>query len=330
MATAEDFDIGARSFLQANDVFLRDNQNVRRGLRIDVLEGEGVFVFVDFLGGNFSADNAAEQALAHAGNILALKKRVHFGSRWIMKKLLLLVGLLVMALPVLAASSKTVSYPSGDETVQGVLFTPEGKGPFPGLIAIHEWWGLNDWVKEEASNLADQGYLVLAIDLYRGKVATTPEVAHEIMRGVPEDRAARDLHAAFVFLESQPNIEKKRIGSIGWCMGGGYALDMALQEPRLKTAVINYGHLATDPAALKKINAAILGIFGGQDRGITSDDVRKFELALKDDGKKVEIHIYDDAGHAFENPNNTAGYRVNDAADAWQRTLKFLQINLKK
>jgi carboxymethylenebutenolidase len=155
-----------------------------------------------------------------------------------------------------------------------VFFTPAGKGPFPALIVIHERWGLNDWVKEQASKLADQGYAALAVDLYRGKVATTPDMAHEIMRGVPDDRAKRDLHAAFEFLASQPNVKKDRIGSIGWCMGGGYSLDVALQEPTLAAAVINYGHLATDTDALKKINAPILGLFGAQDRGIPPADVK--------------------------------------------------------
>ena len=121
---------------------------------------------------------------------------------------------------------------------------------------IHEWWGLNDWVKEQAQKLSEQGYVTLAVDLYRGKVATTPEEAHEIMRGVPEDRAKRDLHAAFEFLASQPNVKKDRIGAIGWCMGGGYALDVALQEPTLAADVINYGHLATDPESMKKIHRA--------------------------------------------------------------------------
>jgi carboxymethylenebutenolidase len=203
-----------------------------------------------------------------------------------------------------AADGKSVSYKSGDETVQALLYAPAGKGPFPGLIVIHEYWGLNDWVKEQASKLADQGYEALAIDLYRGKVATTPDLAHELMRGVPDDRAKRDLHAAFEFLQSQPNLKKNRIGAIGWCMGGGYALDVALEEPALAAAVINYGHLATDADSIKKINAPILGLFGGQDQGITPDDVHKFEAAMKQQGKKIEIKIYDDAGHAFENPNN--------------------------
>jgi len=248
-----------------------------------------------------------------------------------MKRILALVfAVLIASAFALAADGKSVSYRSGDETVQGILYTPAGHGPFPAIIVIHEWWGLNDWVKDQASKLADQGYVALAIDLYRGKVATTPDMAHEIMRGVPEDRAKRDLHAAFEFLASQSNVKKDRIGSIGWCMGGGYSLDVALQEPALAADVINYGHLATDPEALKKINAPILGLFGAQDHGITPDDVHKFEAALKQLGKKIDVTIYSDAGHAFENENNKDGYRAADAADAWKRTTDFLAINLKR
>ncbi len=158
-----------------------------------------------------------------------------------------------------AADGKPVTYQSGTETVNALLYTPPGKGPFPALVVIHEWWGLNDWVKEQASKLADQGYVALAIDLYRGKVATTPDEAHEIMRGVPDDRASRDLLAATTYLRSQKNVDPARVGSIGWCMGGGYAFNLAVNDPKLKAAVINYGHLASDDATLKKINAACWG-----------------------------------------------------------------------
>jgi carboxymethylenebutenolidase len=247
-----------------------------------------------------------------------------------MKTILLATIVSLYAISSFAATSKPVSYKSGDDTVQGILYAPEGKSPFPALVVIHEFWGLNHWVKEQAAKLADEGYVTLAIDLYRGKVATTSDEAHEIMRGVPEDRAARDLHAAVEFLKSQSSVKKNRIGSIGWCMGGGYSLNVALREPTLVAAVINYGHLADDPASLKKINAAVLGIFGGQDRGIPVDDVRKFEQTLKQQGKKIEIVIYPDAGHAFENPNNKTGYRADDAADAWKHTTSFLASTLKQ
>jgi carboxymethylenebutenolidase len=246
-----------------------------------------------------------------------------------MKHAVLCLLLLLLSISAVAATSKTVSYKSGDEAVQGVLYTPEGKGPFPGIIVIHEWWGLNDWVKDQATKLSDLGYVTLAIDLYRGRVATTPDVAHEIMRGLPEDRAKRDLHAAFDYLASEPNVKKDRIGAIGWCMGGGFALDVALQEPTLRAVVINYGHLATDTDSLKAINASVLGLFGGQDRGITPDDVHKFEKSMNDLGKPVDITIYSDAGHGFENPVNKDGYRPDDTADAWKRTVKFFAATLK-
>jgi carboxymethylenebutenolidase len=248
----------------------------------------------------------------------------------LVKNILLILCALASAATSLAADGKPVSYKSGEETVQAVLYTPAGKGPFPAIVVIHEWWGLNDWVKEQASKLADQGYEALAIDLYRGKVATTPDMAHEIMRGVPEDRAKRDLHASVEFLKSQPSVKKDRIGAIGWCMGGGYSLDVALQESDLAADVINYGHLATDADALKKINAPILGLFGAQDHGITPDDVHKFEQTLKQMGKQIDVKIYDDAGHGFENPNNKDGYRAADAADAARRTADFLAATLKK
>jgi carboxymethylenebutenolidase len=247
-----------------------------------------------------------------------------------MRAALILTLTAMLAIASFAAEGKQVSYRSGDETVNAMIYMPSGKGPFPALVAVHEWWGLNDWVKAQASNLADQGYVTLAVDLYRGKVASDPGEAHELMRGVPEDRAKRDLAAAFDYLKARKDVDAKHIGAIGWCMGGGYALDTALLEPTLGAAVINYGHLATDPAELKKINAATLGIFGGQDRGIPVEDVRKFEQQMKKLGKKIDIVIYPDAGHAFENPNNKDGYRPADATSAWETTVKFLDTHLKK
>ena len=247
----------------------------------------------------------------------------------IVKAFLLSILICLFAVAAVAAEPRDVTYQSGDETVHALLYMPAGEGPFPALVVIHEWWGLNDWVKQQASDYADKGYVTLAIDLYRGKVATTADEAHQIMRGVPEDRAQRDLLAATAFLRSLNTVNAKRVGVIGWCMGGGYALDLALADPKLKVAVINYGHLATDKSSLRKIHASILGIFGGQDQGISVADIRKFETELQAMNKKIEIHIYPDAGHAFENPNNEKGYRADDAANAQKVTAEFLQKNLK-
>lgn len=251
-----------------------------------------------------------------------------------MKRMILLAVFVLLAELCFAATSKDVSYKSGDETVKGILYTPSSNGPHPAIIVIHEWWGLNDWVKEQSSKLADQGYVTLAIDLYRGKVATTPNEAHEFMGGVPQDRAARDLQAAFDYLQSLSNVKKERIGAIGWCMGGGYSLELALHQPKLAADVVNYGvadyaSLAKDTATIKNINAPILGIYGEQDRGIPADEVKAFAEQVDKAGKKMDVTIYPDAGHAFENPNNKDGYRAKDTADAWNKIVSFFASTLK-
>lgn len=247
-----------------------------------------------------------------------------------MKTFVLIAFVFALAGNALSATGKPVTYKSGDEIVTGMLYEPSGKGLHPAIVVIHEWWGLNDWVKEQASKLADQGYVTLAVDLYRGKVATNGDEAHELMRGVPEDRATRDLLAASNYLRSLKNVNAEKVGAIGWCMGGGYALDIAVNDPKLAAAVINYGHLATEPETLKKINAPILGLFGGKDRGIPVESVQTFAAELKKLGKKVDVTVYPEAGHAFENPNNKGGYRADDAASAWDRTVKFFAQYLKK
>ncbi len=245
-----------------------------------------------------------------------------------MKFLLTTAVVALLTLSAFAIEPTEVSYPSGDETVHAFLYKPSADGPFPALVVIHEWWGLNDWVKQQADHYAQQGYVTLAIDLYRGKVATTPDEAHQIMRGVPDDRAQRDLLAATAYLRSRPDVNPKRVGAIGWCMGGGYALNLAVADPKLRVAVINYGHLATDDSTLRKIHAAVLGIFGGQDKGISTTDVRKFETQLTALNKKVDIHIFPDAGHGFENPSNE-NYRKEDTEKAEKMTADFLAKNLK-
>jgi carboxymethylenebutenolidase len=133
---------------------------------------------------------------------------------------LLCVGLLLF--PVLGVAgpvkTETVSFPSGSETATGYLAVPDSPGRHPGLVIIQEWWGLNDWVKEQARKFAEQGFVALAPDLYRGKVATDPDTAHELSRGMPQDRAVRDLQGAFDFLSARPDVNATKIGSAGWCM----------------------------------------------------------------------------------------------------------------
>ena len=245
-----------------------------------------------------------------------------------MKKILLLSMLVVWIQTVFAATPKDVSFKSSGDTVNAVAYLPDGKGPFPAVIVIHEWWGLNDWVKEQANKLADQGYLALAVDFYRGKVATTRDQAHELSRTSPS-RVVRDAQAAFAYLQSRPDVKKDKIGAIGWCWGGGYSLQLAIEEPTLAADVINYSDVSASAEELKKINAPILGLFGAHDQGITPDDVKKFGEQLNKLGKKGDITIYPDAGHGFQNPVNGAGYEPEDTADAWSKILMFFARHLK-
>lgn len=225
-------------------------------------------------------------------------------------------------------AQRPVTFPSSDGTARGLLYLPSGAGPHPGLIVIQEWWGVNDWIKQQAARYASNGYVALAVDLYRGKVADDPETAHELMRGLPQDQGVRDLTSAISYLESRKDVKHNRIGAVGWCMGGGYAMQLAIAAPSLKAVAINYGALATDRSQLAKIQAPILGNFGGLDQGIPPEAVHAFEATMKSLGKPVDAKIYPDAGHAFENPNNKGGFRAADAADALGRVDRFFADQL--
>jgi carboxymethylenebutenolidase len=228
-----------------------------------------------------------------------------------------------------AIGPQSVSFASGTERVRGVLYRPQGAGSFPAIVIIHEWWGLNDWVKQQAQMFAEHGYVALAVDLYRGQVATDPEMAHELMRALPQDRGVAYLRSGVAYLKTLKYVQPSRIGAVGWCMGGSFAMQLAIAEPSLRAVAINYGAPDTDPAQLKKIHAAILGNFGAQDRGITPKDVADFAAAMKAIGHPVDVKQYADAGHAFQNPNNKTGYRPEDTADADSRMFAFFARYLK-
>lgn len=227
-----------------------------------------------------------------------------------------------------AQAQQEVSFASGDGTAHALLYLPQGNGSHPALVVIHEWWGLNDWIKQEASGYAAQGYVALAVDLYHGKIADNPETAHELMRGLPQDQGVRDLTAAVKYLEGRKDVKRGRIGAVGWCMGGGFALQLAIAAPDLKAVAVNYGALATEKSDLAKIHAAVLGNFGGKDQGIPPEAVHAFESTMKGLGKPVDAKVYPDAGHAFENPNNKRGYRPEDALDAMGRMERFFRQQL--
>lgn len=228
-----------------------------------------------------------------------------------------------------AVKTEVVHFKSGPETVTGYLALPGTPGEHPALVVIQEWWGLNAWVKEQARDFAEQGYVALAPDLYHGKIATTPAEARKLMQSTPRERAIRDLTATYDFLARMPNVNKDKIGSIGWCMGGGYSLQLAIHEPRLAACVVNYGELPTNPASIEKIHAPVLGNFGSDDPVIPPSAVHAFEKAMKAAGKKFDARIFKGASHAFENPNNKGRYRPEATREARSRTLAFFDKTLK-
>jgi carboxymethylenebutenolidase len=247
--------------------------------------------------------------------------------------LFLAASLLLPATRAAAAGpqEEKVSFPSGSETVSGFLAHPQASGPAPAVIVIHEWWGLNDWVKDRTRDLAKEGYVALAVDLYRGKVTDKQEEAHQYMMGTPPDRAARDLKAAFKYLAGRKDVRKDHIGVIGWCMGGRYALSLATEEPTLAATVAYYGAPPTEAAAIASIHSPVLGNYGGEDKGPSPDQVKAFEQAMKKAGKTIDVKIYEGAGHAFANVNNPwGGYREAAAKDAGERTTAFFAKYLKK
>lgn len=240
---------------------------------------------------------------------------------------LVLSALAFVAQPAAAAEEK-VTFGSGGA---GLLVTPAGKGPSPAVLVIQEWWGVDDWVKDQARALAKDGYVALAVDLYRGKVTNKPDEAHQYMMGLPPEQALGDLKAAFAFLAARPDVKKDRIGAIGWCMGGRYTLALATEEPTLAAAVPYYGAPPTEAAAIAKIQAPVLGNYGADDKGPSPEQVKAFEAEMKKAGKTVDIKVYEGAPHAFANPNNPwGGYREAAAKDAWNRSTAFLAKNLKK
>lgn len=201
--------------------------------------------------------------------------------------------------------------------------------PLPGIIVIHEWWGLNDNIKAMTRKLAAEGYTALAVDMYGGESAETPEKARELVTEARNnsDRLKDNLTLAYQYLEEEENAPK--IASIGWCFGGSLSLQTALLFPEtLDAAVIYYGgDLETDPEVLKPLEMPILGIFGELDNRPSPETVEAFEKALKSLDVDVDVYIYPNADHAFANPS---GERYNPVAamDAWDKTVDFLSEHL--
>lgn len=218
----------------------------------------------------------------------------------------------------------------GGKQVKGYLSRPAAaKGPLPGIIVIHEWWGLNDNIRRMADRLAGEGYETLAVDLYGGQSAKTPDDAKRYMMQVmgDKDSAKDNLKQAYAYLHDHE--QATRMGVIGWCFGGGWSLQTGLLFPdKLNAVVMYYGQPVTDVKTLATLKMPLLGLFGEEDMGITVADVLNFQDALKQAGVNADIHEYPGAGHAFANPSGQ-NYKPDVAKDAWGRTIKFFKQNLQ-
>jgi carboxymethylenebutenolidase len=226
--------------------------------------------------------------------------------------------------------SQTMAYTEyKDELVYGYFSAPADMfEPLPAVIMIHEWWGLNDNIRSMADRLAGEGYIVFAVDLYAGGVASTPEEARALMMQAVEDpdSANANIKAAYKFVSETAGAP--RIGSLGWCFGGGWSLNTARLFPKeLDASVIYYGQVTSDEELLRPVEVPILGLFAADDAGIKVASVESFRDALGRLRKNFEVHIYPGVGHAFANPTGR-NYDAPAAEDAWRRTLEFLNRHL--
>ena len=226
--------------------------------------------------------------------------------------------------------SDTLPYAEVDEElVYGhFVFPSDMIEPLPAVIIIHEWWGLDDTVRQAADRLAAQGYIVLALDLFAGRTADEVTAARSLMLEVVEDQASatENVEQALAFVVETAGAPG--VAAFGWGLGGSWALNAAiLAADDLDAAVLFYGQVSDEPARLEPISAPLLGFFGEDDRGVAAADVRAFEAALDALGKRAEITILPGAGHGFANPASR-NYEPELASETWDRALEFLATEL--
>ncbi|MEX1306320.1 MAG: dienelactone hydrolase family protein [Rhodovibrionaceae bacterium] len=235
----------------------------------------------------------------------------------------------VLADPRLAAAAAmgledvSLTLPGGG-SVSAALAMPETT-PAPTVLLIHEWWGLNDQIKAVAADFAKQGYIALAADLYGGEVASTPDQAKALMGAVEAGVAAETLVAWAEWLKADEKSTGK-IGTVGWCFGGGWSLNASLATP-VDATVVYYGRVAKSAAELASLESPVLGHFATQDGWINQEMVDGFTAAMDQAGKSYTVHWYE-ADHAFANPSG-GRYDEADAKLAWERTTAFFEERLK-
>ncbi len=224
-----------------------------------------------------------------------------------------------------------VQYPSGNVTIRAYVAAPQTRERRATIIVIQEWWGLTDHIKGIAKRFASEGYMAIAPDLYSrlgNALVTDPGEAGKLMNALKQEDGLADLDATVAYLKSVPEVDPKRIGVTGFCMGGSYALMLPCVNADIKAAVPFYGQVPNPDAPLQKLAAPVLYIYGEDDGWITKADVQRLAAALKKYNKPGEIKTYAGAPHAFFRDNDPSVYRPEAAKDAWARTKAFFKQHL--
>ena len=220
----------------------------------------------------------------------------------------------------------TVTIAVNGESLSGFLAQPEGAGPYPGLVVIQEWWGLDEHIKDVAQRFANEGFVALAPDLYHGKVTNEPDEAMKLAMSLDMNRASKELVKAAGYLDSLPSV--RNIGAIGYCMGGGLALTLACDSPQIKAVAPYYGANPNPIEKVASLQAPMQGVYAEHDDFVNEQVREKLRQALEQHGKQFEIRVYPGTHHAFFNDTRPQIYNAEAAKDAWQRSLAFFRENL--
>jgi len=210
----------------------------------------------------------------------------------------------------------------------GYLAEPDDDGAHPGVIVIQEWWGLDAHIRDVAERFAREGFVALAPDLYHGKTATEPDEARKLAMSLNRERSAKDLGGAARFLVELPEVSPKKLGCIGFCLGGSMTLMLAAANGQIVAGAPFYAGFMPPPDELGKIEAELFCAFGAKDAGIPLERVREFEAALQEQGKRAEVKVYEGAPHSFFNDTKPS-YREDAAKDAWERSLALFRRALQ-
>lgn len=223
-----------------------------------------------------------------------------------------------------------VHYLDGDAATTGYLAIPEGAGPFPSLIIIHEWNGLTDRVRQVADDFAAEGYVTLAADLYQGRVGASSDENIALMQeaNAKMPTVVANLDAAVGFLKTRTDVSGQ-VGAMGWCFGGGIALSFGLDGVDHQATGIFYGRLVDDPEVLANMDHEVYGTFAAEDSGPSPEQVSGFETALRAAGIENDLHIYDAVDHGFWlRVDGDPDLRAAPALDAWERLKVYLDRTL--